>query len=567
MSNMVKTKFAGLLRSLLRRFDNNETEAAEPVHPTTASAPAAAPMVEEQSLSPQPAFVPPPVSSNPNELQLPLQPVLAALPMELRAKTVPVNTVAMTISIPVERVLTQLATGSVRITFGELRHAAPAAFVNSGGEYDAKPVTLPLNQILAQINPALLARRAAQKRIEVAADIAGPFDASGQGITFTTAPLKAAPAAPPKPAMPPLSRFAAPVSTTPVAPPAVMPPPPAFVTRSTMPTAPVAPIVPAEGASRNGHGHKPPFTSAAPIPFTTAAPVPPATIAPGQSQPVLLAPLAALSESWPEALRREILQMGLTSAQVALPVHLIEPALKRGRVIFSWRDLRAWIKPAAPAVSIHDGMELELPLKVLAPLFFARQKTAQAHRRLAVDEEIPNLFFGLPQPAVEPAVVPAIPVAPAAVPASKPTDTNFFQQSGNTSITDTEFKRKSEPRTDFISRHSMPNDVVARAELLEGVVGALVALPDGLMVAGKVPPEFNPDTLAAFLPQLFGRVGQCSKELRMGDLNNLSFTVGNVPWKIFRVHAVYFAAFGRAGQPLPTAQLAALAAELDHKKQ
>jgi hypothetical protein len=52
----------------------------------------------------------------------------------------------------------------------------------------------------------------------------------------------------------------------------------------------------------------------------------------------------------------------------------------------------------------------------------------------------------------------------------------------------------------------------------------------------------------------------------MGDLNNLSFTAGNVPWKIFRVNAVYFAAFGRAGQALPTAQLAALAVQLDRKK-
>jgi hypothetical protein len=33
------------------------------------------------------------------------------------------------------------------------------------------------------------------------------------------------------------------------------------------------------------------------------------------------------------------------------------------------------------------------------------------------------------------------------------------------------------------------------------------------------------------------------------------------------VNAVYFAAFGCAGEALPSAQLAALAAELDRKKQ
>jgi len=85
-------------------------------------------------------------------------------------------------------------------------------------------------------------------------------------------------------------------------------------------------------------------------------------------------------------------------------------------------------------------------------------------------------------------------------------------------------------------------------------------------VAGEVPAEFNADTLAAFIPQIFERMNQSAKELRMGALNNVSFTVGNVPWRIFRVNAVYFAAFGRAGEALPAAQLAALSGELDRKR-
>jgi len=106
---------------------------------------------------------------------------------------------------------------------------------------------------------------------------------------------------------------------------------------------------------------------------------------------------------------------------------------------------------------------------------------------------------------------------------------------------------------------------VDRAVKLPGVAGALVALFDGMRVAGKVPVEFNADTLAAFLPQIFERVNQSTRELRMGALNNVSFTVGNVPWKVFRVKSVYFAAFGRAGEALPGIDLAQLAAELDQK--
>ncbi len=110
-----------------------------------------------------------------------------------------------------------------------------------------------------------------------------------------------------------------------------------------------------------------------PTPFTPR-PTPfapkPAPVAPESA--TILAPLAALSENWPEALRMEIAQMNLANAQVALPVNLVEPALKRGRVIFAWRNLRSWIKPTSTAVSVHDGLELELPLKIVAPLFLAR---------------------------------------------------------------------------------------------------------------------------------------------------------------------------------------------------
>ena len=152
---------------------------------------------------------------------------------------------------------------------------------------------------------------------------------------------------------------------------------------------------------------------------------------------------------------------------------------------------------------------------------------------------------------------------------AKLADSNYYIWGDDTEIfqaDETEYKQSQRPSTDFTSRYATPKEIVERAMELPGVMGVLVALPDGLRVASQVPPEFNADTLAAFLPQIFDRVSQSTKELRMGALNNFNFTVGNVPWRIFRVNAVYFAAFGCAGEALPSAQLAALAAELDRKK-
>ena len=259
--------------------------------------------------------------------------------------------------------------------------------------------------------------------------------------------------------------------------------------------------------------------------------------------------------------------MSLVDTKLALPTEIVERALKQGRVAFTWKALRSWIKPAPlPAVSAHDSTVLELPLKIVAPLFLARQHEAnKAKKKVFVDEDIPNLFFGFPQPESGGAKVRAVHTA-----RRRPSSPTRITTSGMTTRTGpcfrkTNLKRGPSPGTKFVAKYATPNEVVSRAASLDGVAGALIALPDGLMVASRLPPDLNGDTLAAFLPQIFAKVNQCTKELRMGELNNLNFTVGNVPWKIFRVNAIFFAAFGRAGEPLPTAKLAALAAELDHK--
>lgn len=294
-----------------------------------------------------------------------------------------------------------------------------------------------------------------------------------------------------------------------------------------------------------------------------SAPAPSATAGSQAAKSVALEPLvvslASLAEAWPEEVRKEIISLGQAEAKVGLPASAIEQALKQGRICFSWKTIRSWLKPAAPAVaSHHDSAVLDMPLKVVAPLFLERQRAAaKAKPKVSIDEEIPNLFFGFPQPENA-----------AATSTARPSDTNYYvwEDTHDTArIHESEIKRGPTPGTKFVAKYATPNEVVSRAASLEGVAGALIALPDGLMVANRLPPDLNADTLAAFLPQIFGKVSQCTKELRMGDLNNLNFTVGNVPWKIFRVNAIFFAAFGQAGVPLPTAQLAALAAELDHK--
>jgi predicted regulator of Ras-like GTPase activity (Roadblock/LC7/MglB family) len=612
MSNSVKIKFAGLLRNLARRLGEEEATAPQTpprslavATPALTGAPRGAArlqMAQPVSSAAAEACAPEPDS---DALQLPLQSILAGLTMDLRAKVMQAPPAGATIAVPLETILTQLAFGTVKITFGELRKAVPGVFVNSGGEHDHKPVLLPLNEILSRLNPVLLSRRTIQKQVEVAEDISGPFGPGGEGARISVA-TKSTPSTAPAPPlrMPPPPPVPTPFSFTPrtIAP---------ANTASTPPVRQFMPHTLAHPVPTPPAAIVPPRTNGSPKPVVPVPPVAPAPApSPTPKTPVdpaaLAVSLAALSENWPEGLRLEIRQSNLANAQVLLPVHLIEPALKRGRVAFTWANLRPMIRPTPPSPSIHDSIELELPLSVIAPQFFARQKIApRSHAAERPPAEIPNLFFGFPQPETaqpKPVAQPHIPqppvsqqsppppvrmleaqpkppaprpapppIPPVAKPVeTKPTDTNYYiwsETSDGPQTDRTEYKHPQRPATDFSSRYATPNEIVARAMALPGVVGALVALPDGLKVASQIPPELNADTLAAFLPQIFDRVGQSTRELRMGALNNFNFTVGNVPWKIFRVNAVYFAAFGRAGEALPTVQLAALAAELDRKKQ
>ncbi len=463
-------------------------------------------------------------------VELPLSAIFSRLPSDLQARVkLPVNGQAL-VAVPLTVILPQLARGAVRITFGELRQMADELFY-SQEDRDQAVVELPLSEILSRINPSLLPRRT-QSAVQVPAEITSPFAGNGEGLNIY------------KPDVTPAAPFARKADDTSVvpnfseqgtaaAPPAAPPPPPS-----------VSITIPAPAIPR--------WETRTPAPrIQVAAAVPPAA----GSAPVLTVALTELAAAWPPAVQMEIAQMNLTGAAVALPVALIGEALKKGRAVFPWRQVRSWVNsPSATATSAHDAELLDLPLKVLAPLLLAQLPGVRATRQVAVDASIPDLFSG---PAK------SKPAAPAPAPTEPKPATIIF---ADTEITG-KARSSDTPRsgTEFLRRYATPNDIVAKAAVLEGVAGVLITLADGLLVASQLPPNVNGDSLAAFTPQLYSRVSQSAREYRMGDLKDLSFTLGNTGWIIFKVGAIFFAAFSCANAPLPAAQLAALAAELDRK--
>jgi len=573
--------------------------------PAPASAPAPAPAQETKSAAPvspvSAAATPSAGQANvPVEtVSITLKGIIAKLPADLKNK-VKKQPGGETVAVPVKKLAEQLSQGAVKVSLGELSKVVPAGTFADISPNDPTLVELPLAEVLAKANPALLTRRSNQKKVVVPVEVAGlfgnkggpppappaaepPSPAPGEAKAPTPAPAPVVPAppaapapapgAPPAPAAPaaPLSispalremmtsasASAAATPTPPLKPPPAPPPPP---TQKLPGAGPVPTSIPGKlptpSTSVVPPAQKPPAPPAM-APKPAGAPAVPASVAPvpvGDAD-LLSAPLNALAEAWPEVIKQEISGCGGT-ATLNLSAAKVGEGLRQGKVIYAWKHLRGLIKPTAlTAASPNDETALELPLKVLAPLFMATQRVSKPQKKITIDANIPDMFGSqraapaAAEPAPAPVSTPAPEAAPTPAPMPAPAPVPAVAKPSPAPV----MAEKSVGTT--------PAEVVQKAVALPGVAGALVALQEGLPVAQQLPPGFKVDTLAAFLPQIFVRMNQYTKEMNLGDLDHLTFSAGNVPWQLYKVGNIYFAAVGRTGESLPTAQLTAIASEL-----
>jgi predicted regulator of Ras-like GTPase activity (Roadblock/LC7/MglB family) len=664
-------------------------------------------------------------------VDIPLHSVLRGLPDDLKDRVRDLDIRGATMTISLERILAQLPSGSVKISFGSLRHAAPQLF-SVGADCDSRDVALPLDEILAKINPAMIcppqdntvggpikteesltSDAAASSRPALQTPpresslsvppIAAPGEITHGSENVPTTPRSVAPK--PAPKAPPIrvptpqtvkaaetgsvsvelmslsanwpaelrqeiaqwnlagARVALPAEPVREAMKTgrvafswqtlrswITPEPPAAKsvdgkTKLELPIAVLTPLFltgqkqtgkPAQMAGLDEipelffHGRKPDssngensrvaadapailaprsaeVTAEPPIGVAAAAPrTAPVQTAPEPAQPVseqgvMRIPLKNLTELWPENVRAEVAHWNLEQLMVALPADKVNAALKQGKVVFSWQNLRSWIVPTPPSTtSLRDEALLELPLPVIMPVFLAGQKQRGPKPRPVIDDDIPDPFADFLPGGANAAGPSGTQNTPPALPAGKAMPSEAKEKGakekpkekgkGKEKTIAEPARAEIAPKTNFLKREevsappkspakvqpqvekapalpppSTPSEVLASAIGLEGVAGALVALSDGFKVVSKLPPGLDGDALAAFLPHIFSKVDQSARELRMGDLNNLNFTVDNIPWKIFRVNQIFFAALGHAGQPMPTDQLAALAHKLTFK--
>lgn len=646
----------------------NTAKTARPTAPALDPAPAV-----PQSAGPTPSVTTPDTAPTtvvpdsatdglPNSVSLPLAEVVEKLPETLR-RTFRSNLNSTMISLPLATILPQLSRGRIRLPFGLIRQFSPEGACSAGEDTDSQEIELPLQKVLARINPAQLPRRRQTPLMEVPTDVTGLFGSIGEPISSPTAVNRApAPVAPPKPAAPEPSvetpvppkaikptpvedaptekpttqpiafeppknqkkavvpdleeipnpfAFNPPVAKdvsaipapnpapSPVSEPPVEPMPQAKPARPQpdagesdskpkeleMPTirfeasandvyrrhpfapktqpsqAPSGPATPATPATPAAKAPAPvPATAkpvAAPVPAPApkpAAPAPAATATALKDENFLSMPIAQISEGWPQPVLDEIRQYNLENASVALPYGEVDMAMRKGKVAFSWAQVRGWMAQAAgvPSATATDDEEVIIPLKLVAPLFLARRQPRKPQKKVSIEEDIPDLFSG---GETEPPAKPAATIAKAA-PAPAPVDEPAPAVHPPVPAT---------AGTAKVKAAEAPDALLHQACGFPGVDGALLAMHDGLVVAAELPDGLHGETVAAFLPQIFGRLTQFTTELKLGELSSVMLVIENRPWIIFRTRKVYFAVIGKEAEALPLPQLTAIVADINRR--
>lgn len=483
--------------------------------------------------------------------------------------------------LPLSSILKQLPSGSVKMSLASIYRQAPTGTFKVTKLEEKRMVEVPLNEIFKRVEPALLKRRDDQRYHELAEEdglnIFG--DQSNPYIISPTLPPEAE----------------SEVDSAPQAhgdSPALRMPEPMVA----------APPIGVSTAHKNGTV---PLRIPG-IPAVSSA-SPKAAAARGSGSSVdntpLVLPLSEISSTWPDQVQNEIASGN--GAAVALPVADVGASLARGKVCFTWGQIRRWINPPVETSAVDDKVELQLPLRVVAPAFLQSQRGPTNQKKVNIDTSIPALFaptdgvsadgecaeLGIactlenPVAAEAPAAlaVPEIEI-PRGTPELKlrmaPVEdqASSFPQPAPISFPPAT-ERTELPLPPVRSAHSgystigqlfgtpaktewTPTEIVQHAVTLPSIAGALVALQEGLVVAHDLPDDLRAEVVAAFLPQIYARVSQYLGEMKLQQADEMVFSTGGARLHLYRLGYVFFAVLSKPGVNLQDSEIQLILNEL-----
>jgi predicted regulator of Ras-like GTPase activity (Roadblock/LC7/MglB family) len=489
-----------------------------------------------------PVAAAPPSLPSPAAIAVPLESVIVRLPANLRPKAGHSPVAGVSILVPIQKITEQLPQGCVKISFRELKQAAPGGMFREHSGEDTTLVELPIKEILSRLNPAYLKRRLGQKPADVPPDGPAVFGPNGQTCfshrrqdpeKSIVAPSPTPHAAlAPQQSNPPLSMLREDEEK-------------GACRRSASPT---------NGSNTSDIKD--------PVPCEGPKVTHPSEAREGEHAKdwTLAVTIQAISGKWPAVILHEIAENNLFPAKVEVPPFEIEQALGCGKIVFTWAQIRSWIRKTPPVGgSPHDDIHLELPLPSIVTLFLAQRKEVKPKKALPIAQNFPDIFRSANAPA---GCVPTGNAEPSLASQSIPlpvSDSNIPPGSSTEPAPADAAWTFGQPE----KRNWTPIEIVQKTSTLSGVAGAVIALQDGLLVAAELPPEYCAEVFAAFLPQIFEKMNQYAQAMKLSSPGQLNLVVGDISLQVYKTSRVYFAILSQGDSPLPIAKLSVIANELE----
>lgn len=379
------------------------------------------------AVAPVPAAVPAAPSTPMPTIEvahLSLAAIVARFPEELKPLLLSEPDANATVALPMPTILKQLPTGSVKMSLASLHRQAHGVLAPLPPG-DKRTVDVPLAEVFRHVRPDAFRRRPDQRPV-------GVPDTGFNLFSDATNPYAVAPddhleeldlteETPEEPAEPPrvlkmdeelratVSNGAAQEHPSETMPRAIAPPPDFATPAARTPMPAKAAAVPAA----------PPSRAVAPRSGITKAAAASAPVGKPTGETIAVS-LASLSAAWPEEIRAEIGALD-PATKVTLPSAELSAGLAKGKVTFLWKQIYAWLEPEPGTASALAGdTTLALPLKVLAPLFLAKNKKSGERKSFQLDESIPSLFTDGRPPAPKPIPAPELIPPPEPTPEPEP---------------------------------------------------------------------------------------------------------------------------------------------------
>jgi hypothetical protein len=94
----------------------------------------------------------------------------------------------------------------------------------------------------------------------------------------------------------------------------------------------------------------------------------------------------------PPDIVKQIQTLKFSESLINIPIKELEPLIKSGKVIYNWGKIFSWIYPLPQSAASNPDAPIEIPLKIITPLFLSKVTISMPKKAVILNDTIPDIF-------------------------------------------------------------------------------------------------------------------------------------------------------------------------------